>query len=637
MMTDFSGYKKVKLPGGKIGRFPESMSWEDIQDNLQKQFPDTEKSNQQQVSSQNNIQKQDELSPLHKIGADIDVAFANMGHKLLNTPSDIARFAESKAPTGALPFGLKASDVPRQKDYDYAQLRGLPKEQNLSDKVIQGLVGQVPALLMPELKLGKIGSLIDKIPAVGKLGKSIIQKGTPIAAYEATQADENPSGTALKAGAATVPFSVASHLIRSTNPWVGLAGRALASSAGGYAGYEGAKALGADSLLSKAAGALVGSVAGAWPGNPKLIARDKMLAGVNPEIAIPKLEAAKRLGLSYVTPGEVGGNPFTAGMQGTVGKEGGGQLLYEKGLGRLKSEENAINDFRNAVYNPSTHDKIKESLYKEAYKKVIPFDPRKESYFSKLRDNKIYQAAVSKMESSPAYQESLNGVPENSIEYLDHVKQSLDDMIEAAPKKEARIIKNTQKQLIKQMDEVSPEYKAARSLAEREITRRENIEKALNKGNMTGTNFFRRLLENKDKFDELRHHVRDVTGAQQQLDDMKMVFGDLINPPTNRTQAGHTRNNMHQPRNSQVNFMDKMKEFLTGKQLDKASVEIMTNPNWIDELKNVGKISNMRQRFAAAVDVLGKAAGSIYTEKKNKEKNDKLMELELNTAQGYQK
>ena len=271
------------------------------------------------------------------------------------------------------------------------------------------------------------------------------------------------------------------------NPYARVAGRLGLTGLGAYGGYEGAKAIGANSLLAEIPAAAAGAALGMVGRNPKVEARESMLKGVSETSYKEKLEAAQRLGLKYLTPAEASGNPFVAAQQGAAGKtEAGSQMLYKQGNERLSSEKEAINKLYKTVYDENKHDAELSGLYKQAYEKEVP-----EELLTNLKENEIFKTAEKEVQNKPAFKESLKDVPKNSIAYLDHVKRSLDDMIEAAPKQEARILKKTQSDLMSKMDKIAPEYKQARALAERKITLQEELIQPLNEANQRGTSLIK--------------------------------------------------------------------------------------------------------------------------------------------------
>lgn len=549
-----------------------------------------------------------EPSFMQKLAPNILAGLAQGGHEIINAPHNIAQLISPK-------LGAR---IPKQQDYDYAQLLGLPDTASLSDKLVRGLAQNLPGIVAPEAKLGKLGEAIEKVPYAGRLLRKSIGNALPASIYSAIQNPESPGSSAAEAGEATLPFSAVSNFITSANPYARIVGRLGLGAVGGALGYEGAKQLGINPEL----GAVAGGTTGLIGASPSKLAKETMLEGVEKTPYQEKLAAANRLGLKYLTPAEASGNPFVAAQQGAAGKtKEGSQLLYNQGIERLNSERKSINNLFNDIYNKKELDPKVKELYRQAYQKEVP-----QEFVDNLKNNEVFNTAVDRVLNKPAYQESLKDVPENSIAYLDHVKQAIDDMIERAPKKEARLLKQTRTKLVDQMDEISPEYKQARSFAERGILR-SKLENSLNDKDIRGTNFYNKILKNDKTFNKTRYALRNAPEAQKQLDDMRTIFGDLINPPTVRTAAGLANTGMRQNRNSLTDFATTIKNKLTGDRYDKAAVELITNPKWADELHRVTQIGNKRKAAAKFIDLLGRATALSTS-------NKEPMNLELNNFAG---
>jgi hypothetical protein len=594
--------RRVKLPDGRIGNFPDDMSDSEIESVLQKQFPPESKENPTEPPKS---QDQQEHDAAVRYGIKDPLAgLANLGHGLLNAPHNIAALFSEKL----------ASHIPKQDEFNYSEALGIPEDQkNLADKLIQFAPELGVSLGLPATRLGKLGEVIDKLPGWGKylkagLGNAISQGG-----FAATQSPE-PGKAALEAGAITAPFSALSEAVKSGNPTVRNVGRVLGGLGAGGLGYYGAKSLGAPEPAADLSAILLGAL-GSRGGSTDRRVRENMLKGVEGTSYQEPLEASKRLGLTYITPAEASGNPFTGGVQGSIGKtEGGAKLLYEKGKERAGSEENAIENLFGNIF-PKKLEERKNALYKSAEPIEVP-----EQELEKLKDNEIFKSAMAHVQREPAYREKLKGVPKNSIEYLNQIKEAMDDMIEKAPKKEAAIIRNTKNELTAVADKVSPEYKEARQLAERGIVRRE-IEDLFNKKDETGTNLFKSLLSNKRDYNDLQNkfnrlektastpeQIESMKSAQQQLEDMKLIFGRLINVPTAKTAEALARGSMSKERSTAQAAMKYLQELLSGGKYDKAAVELITNPKWSDELDKLGEITKKDKLMAAFHNLLGKAA-----------------------------
>lgn len=100
-------------------------------------------------------------------------------------------------------------------------------------------------------------------------------------------------------------------------------------------------------------------------------------------------------------------------------------------------------------------------LYTQAYQMDVPVDDA-------ILQNPLIQSALRNVKSNPIYAQEIGGLADNSIQTLNAVKHSLDDMAEAASRagnrNEARLINNARTQLLGAMDAASPEYGQARSI-----------------------------------------------------------------------------------------------------------------------------------------------------------------------------
>jgi len=540
-----------------------------------------------------------------RYGKDVGVGLAKMGHGILNSPHNLVKALEDQAEKqGALKNRI-SQYIPTQDPLDTDRFTLTPQ-----DELIQNLIQQLPAFLMPELKMGKAGKALTSIPKIGKylskgkvLGKAA-QTAIPVGAFEATQSEGSPFETGGKATAATLPFAALAQTASMSNPYVRLAGKATMGGLGALAGHEIGEQAGLGGIPSTVLSAILGTL-GASGGRAQSKARRDMLKGVDGSGYQENLEASRRLGLPYITPAEASKNPFLAALQGHLGRTSeGAELLHNRGQARLEGEQKSINNLLESVYSPSKTEGEINRLYSEA----APIEVSS-SKIEGLKDNKVFQRAERMVKNKPAYQESLKNTNVNSIEYLDHLKQALDDMIEKAPNKEGRIITKTKNQLVSAMDEASPSYQQGRQLSELQFAR-QDLEKIFNKKPMSGLTMYNGLLNNKQAFDKMMHSLRNVPEAQSQLRDMKKIFGDLIPTPTVRTAAHLAKTSMDKERSDTQGIMNKFKELMTGNKYDKAAINLITNPKWEDELKKISELTDNEMKAKLMINLMGRAAAS---------------------------
>lgn len=602
--------KNYELPNGEIGQFPDDMSESEIKEVLRKKFPPENTENK--ISSTEKPKSEVDRNNIIRYAVKDPLAgLAQLGHGILNAPHNLAGLFSERL----------ASHIPKQEEFNYSQALGIPEnEKNLVDKAIQFAPEIAAAFAVPETRLGKVGDVLEMLPGWWKYLKTGLGNAISQGALAASQSPEEQGKAALEAGGIAGPFSMLSQATLSGSPTVRNISRALGALGAGGLSYAGAKSVGAPESAADVT-ALLGAALGGKGGSTERRVRENMLKGVEGTPYQEPLDAANRLGLTYITPAEASGNPFTGGIQGSIGKtEKGAPLLYERGKERAKSEENAIENLFNNIF-PKSLEEQRNALYKNASAQIIP-----EKELEKIKYNDIFKHALKKVENEPTYKESLKGVPANSIQYLDQIKQVMDDMIEKAPKKEASIIRNTKNELTAIADKVSPEYKEARQLAERGIVRRE-IEDLFNKKDETGTNLFKNLLSNKRYYRELQdrfkrleetasssEQAKSMKNAQQQLEDMHLIFGRLINIPTAKTAETLARNSMSKERSTMQSMMKYWEELISGGKYDKAAVELITNPKWSDELGKLKEITKKDKLLGAFHNILGKAGSQAIAQ-----------------------
>jgi len=558
---------------------------------------------------------------------------AGIAKPIVNAPHDIA----------ALFSPSFASHIPTQPNINYSEAYGIPENQkNMADKVMQFAPQAAASFALPETELGSLGNAISSIPKVGNYLKTALGNALSQGLFAATQAPQDQGKAALAAGGIAGPFSILAQGAINEDPTIRTLSRALLGTGSGVLGYEGAKALGAPAGATQLAGALLG-LAGYKGINPRQTAAENVLKGVEGTDYQSALDATNRLGLTYGTPAEMSGNPFTGASQGNIGKtEKGAQLLYQKGEGRVESEKNAINRLLDNVYDPSIHEQQKNNFYNAAQNKIIvdqdhlddlndlrgpsPEEIKqdqdlraqiKQQYTkggvadkilntlgipAKDQGNEIFKDAEKQVLNDPAYREELKGLDSNSIGYLQQIKSKMDEMISKSLANNnlnrARIIGNTQNKLMDMMDEVSPEYAQGRSLAERQKTR-DQIESYFNTRKMTGTNMGK-FLNNGNRYDDLQNHLDNALGAQsdpdeiaklskakQDLEDMKLIFPRLINVPNAKNAEALSRTSMSKSRSSAQDYLKMLQELLSGGSYDQRAVELATSPNWKEQLTRV--------------------------------------------------
>lgn len=205
---------------------------------------------------------------------------------------------------------------------------------------------------------------------------------------------------------------------------------------------------------------------------------------------LQKAALAKKHGIN-LSPYEASGSELQGKMEGALGTTHEGALAHqiaknaerEKQQAIIKNLYESINPEESVKnYDRAIRDAAKkhiedemERLQREAkpfYKKAEPKQIPADVLFDLLKDGNI-ESAYNQVLNSPVYKKALSGSSPRSIKTLDQVKKNLYDRSEAAFKKgnlyESSLISNAQKELVKALDAVSPDYAKARSIYSEEL------------------------------------------------------------------------------------------------------------------------------------------------------------------------
>jgi hypothetical protein len=306
-----------------------------------------------------------------------------------------------------------------------------------------------------------------------------------------------------------------------------------------------------------------------------------------------RMDAANRLGLSYLTPAELLQSPFEAAKQGTIGRTPkGSKLIYEKGSERTASEGQAITSLLDSIYDEGILNPERQAAYDETMNGRVPHE-----FIAKHSKRPVIQEAMDKIQKNSSYRQMMEdelAVPLDKVNpkifsYWDIVKRVLGDMEESKKDKMGRAttessqIGKTRREMVREMDEIKPEYETARNISERMFTRRK-LQDFFDKKPMTGNNLHKYLSSTKN-WEELQHKLREFPEALQKLNDLHLLSRDLIpNDMSVRSAAGLERTGMSSARNK----LDALKRELDnkyGQEHDVASVELLTNPDLMSVLQ----------------------------------------------------
>lgn len=600
----------VELPNGKTAQFPASMSHDEISGVLRKQFP---------------MPKKPSLgSELMRGPKNFASGLAKSGHKLLNVPSAIARGMGDTESADILSF---------RPGYDYDQAVGAPKEKDFTDILTQMAPEIAGAFAVPELE----GSaLISQIPKAGPYINKILAQGLPQAGYGALMSEPGQGTEAgLTAGLTQAPFSAASQLALSPVPFLQKVGSIGLGTLGAGATTYGLSEMGLNPYMSGVAGTALGVLGGKAAGTKQMM-MDELTHGIDLNKAAPRLEAAKRLGLTHLTPAEAAKSPHLAEKQGEYGRtQEGADLSYLKNQQRNSSEVKAIEKTLDEIYHPESmeaqitqgYEDLKGSMLPEDFAKRFADNDIVAGAQETLRTDKIYKQGAKK-NKLPTHDEIVidkqtgepvidpkTGLPKtekvlskDNVAYWNEVKKIIDDDVSKMegknPTKEF-YLDQARRELIESLDDIHPDYAEVRNLSEREHVRRD-LEKAFDRTQVHSGAAFYQALASEKKFNEMMHHLRNVPKAQESLKDMRELFQDFSRPPTVKAGLGASRMGMRQHRNAIDKAKHMFENMFTKGKFDKEAIEFMTSADWDKQMGELNNIRDPQKRFSKMIEIFGK-------------------------------
>jgi hypothetical protein len=318
--------------------------------------------------------------------------------------------------------------------------------------------------------------------------------------------------------------------------------------------------------------------------NPFASNKEVYIKGIEPGDVKDTVEAARRLNLTYVTPGEASGFGYIGSQEGKIGNTlEGSKLREKKAKERMLSEEAVIDDFLNRLDDKIELPKEKQALYESVLNQELP----NEFMGRFIVDNPIVEAAMSEANRQPAYKQRLKGVSPTSFRYWDEIKRILYDM-ESAQKRKGKenladAIGDVRKELIQTMDDIDPNYIKARKLGQRSILRRE-IEEGFDKKDMTGNNFYNNVIKSKSNFNKLYDDLSEFPDMQQQLLDMKLVFPKLFGQRNSKATTLGERTHVGTPR-SDLAFLYKFLKQHFNEKGDVKAFEDLISQDWFERLR----------------------------------------------------
>jgi hypothetical protein len=514
-----------------------------------------------------------------------------------------------------------------------------PRERNILDEIVapeaqqdvRNIAGLGAGFLVPELRVPGVSQAITKgINQLSPMSKmlatylrNIGKGGAGGAAANVILSDEEDDliNKAAKGGRigeiASAVLQPLSAVMPGANPLI----RGLIGSGLGYLGGSEIGQMTGHPGLGEAAGIVGGGLLGLRGGRGlNTIATKNLLSDVNPEQVLAREAQAKEIGVP-LTMTEAIGSPVAGKQMASLYNEPSSALkLYEFGEKRKPLEEKSINNLMNQISPKDAYVNIEKPLYDKALQHDVPMDK-----FAEIVKDPYMKKQMDKIISDPLYSEELKSANPNSIKVLDLLKRSLDSEMENSTKSEGRLIGSKLSKLKNIMDKISPDYKLARQVSEKRITR-ENLENRMNDSELSGSNFYSKFLKNNDEYKKLYFSLRNSkkpnvqSVAQKKLEAMKTTFPLLIDPMNAKIASTIA--------DSKIpvfgKFVDTLKDSVLNllfKQYNKSITDIITSDRFDKQFEKLYKIKNKEKRAKDLANILSRSATlgiTQYGEQSNK-------------------
>lgn len=188
------------------------------------------------------------------------------------------------------------------------------------------------------------------------------------------------------------------------------------------------------------------------------------------------------------------------------------------------------------------------------------------------------------------------------------VEGSGESSIGRTANREVQKVKDLLKQ---QIGKSSPDYATASDLASRNFTRGE-IEKKMASSELSGSNFYDKILKNRDEYQDLynklgnKNNPNKMTKPQMRLAAMREAFPDLMKDKSGTTIGKEAPESNFSIKGLYHSMMNNL--FLN--KYHKAVADLLISPNWHTELMNLSHIGSGEDRGIAFGRLLSKVANA---------------------------
>lgn len=326
--------------------------------------------------------------------------------------------------------------------------------------------------------------------------------------------------------------------------------------------------------------------------------------------------AASRQGVTTLTPGEATQSPRLLQGEGRVFAGGEGATRADRALAQRNIElrEGVAKIINSIVPEGSTDEQI-AAIQRAAYKQVTD-TPVPKTIREKMMKRSTIQAAIKEIQKDP---DLADGLDPGTLGYWNAVKIEIDgqigELLQKGQNGRAAVKRNIRKELVDVLDELNPDYAAAREIGQRVGARSRLLEELgpdfqddLNR-TLDLPTATQKLFTNPANFKKLADDLRNVPGAQQRLKDMRLILQSIKNSPLPRLakqsqEVGAA--SIAPPSARAVNAFNQLNRETTTKQY----LDLILSDEWTEALSNAAKQRTAFKKVDALQNILAGQAGA---------------------------
>lgn len=309
---------------------------------------------------------------------------------------------------------------------------------------------------------------------------------------------------------------------------------------------------------------------------------------------------------------------------------------------RKQTNIKSFNEIRDqfSKEDPELWRRILRNSIEDRLAKVKSGDPSAIFHKNILGSDRDFEQFHEAAKGMPDIQEKLTELRSQFPESSAKLKELRKPMIARLSKMDDSQLKNISKTIFdtnqtdtKMFSELRDQISEVNPSVWKSLIRNEMERRLSEKGSGVGTHFYKKILENKNSFDQFVDASKGMPDVQEKLTKMRDVFSKIIDPITpkiarDEARVGEAKGILSSTFKKTAQFVDNI---ISGK-YDKGLIDLITDEKWDKKFNEVVNIKNKQMKAEKIGDLLAKITNATVNQPKDK----KLMTMELDNYSGTQ-